>query len=160
MNEVKRLFMELYYEVFKISLLHAFADTIIFFLVMVNITTLVKVSYLFALGLSVVFIVVDVTYRMKKTTLKDIEAVNPQVQDILRTARDNTDETNFMVLAMFEELIQRMKSVSAGSILNHRNLMIKILVVCLLSFSVIVVSANNIHVPQSLFDPNTYYKFF
>jgi hypothetical protein len=160
MSEVKRLFAELYYEVFKISLLHASADTIIFFTLMLNITTLFKIRTYFALGLSLVFLIGDVTYRMKKTTLKDIEAKNPQVQDILRTARDNTDEGNFMVLAMFEELIQRMKSVSAGSMMNHWNLMLKVLIVCALSFSVIVVSANNIHVPKSVFDPDTYYKWF
>ena len=38
--------------------------------------------------------------------------------------------------------------------------MIKILVVCLLSFSVVMVSANNIHVPKSVFDPDTYYQWF
>jgi hypothetical protein len=160
MNEVKRLFVELYYEMFKISLLHAFADTIIFFTIMLNITTLLRANFYFALILSLVFIIADVTYRMKRTTLKDIEAKNPQVQDILRTARDNSDGNNFMVLAMFEELIQRMKSVSAGSMMNHKNLTLKILIVCALSFSVIVVSANNIHVPQSVFDPNTYYSWF
>ncbi len=160
MSEVKRLFKELYIEVFKISILHASADSIIFFMVALNVTTLVDVTYIFALVLAFVFLIGDVAFRMKKTTLREIEGKNPQIKDILRTARDNEDGSNFMILAMFEELIQKMKSVSAGSILNQKNLMVKILVVCALSFSVVMVSANNIHIPKSVFDPDTYYQWF
>ena len=160
MAEVKRLFAELYYEVFKISFLHAFTDSIIFFMVMLNITTLLDVRFYFALIVSLLFMLGDVLYRMKHTTLRDIEAKNPQVKDILRTARDHAERTDFMVLAMFEDLINRMKSVSAGSILNQQRLLLKIIAVCVLSFSVIIVSAHNIHVPKSVFDPDTYYKWF
>lgn len=160
MSNVKRLFGELQHEVFKISVLHAAADSIIFFMVALNITTLLNVKFYFALVAAVLFVLGDVLYRMKHTTLRDIEKKNPQVSDILRTAKDNTDNTDFMVLAMFEDLIQRMKSVSAGSILNQQRLMLKIVMVCVLSFSVIMVSANNIHVPKSVFNPDTYYQWF
>ncbi|MBW2996729.1 hypothetical protein KY349_00140 [Candidatus Woesearchaeota archaeon] len=160
MADVKKLFKELHIEVLKISLLHASADSIIFFMVALNITTLLDVRFYFALTAALLFMLGDVMYRMKKTTLKDIEKKNPQVDDILRTAKDNTDESSFMVLAMFEDLIQRMKSVSAASILNQKNLMLKIVFVCALSFSVIIVAANNIHVPKSMFDPDTYYQWF
>lgn len=160
MSEVKRLFKELYIEVFKISFLHAFTDSIIFFMIMLNLTTLVDVTSYVAIAISAVFLVGDITYRMKRTTLQQIEDKNPQIKDILRTARDHSEGSNFMVLAMFEELIQKMKSVSPASILNQKNLTIKILVVCLLSFSVVMVSANNIHVPKSVFDPDTYYRWF
>lgn len=160
MSEVKRLFKELYVEVFKISFLHAFTDSIIFFMVALNITTLLDVTSYIAMAAAVLFLFADVLFRMKHTTLRQIEDKNPQIQDILRTARDNMENTSFMVLAMFEELIQKMKSVSAGTLLNQKNLTIKILVVCVLSFSVVIVSANNIHVPKSWFDPDMYYKWF
>jgi hypothetical protein len=160
MAEIKRLFVELYYEVFKISVLHASADAIIFFMVALNITTLLDLRFYVALVAAALFMLGDVLYRMKRTTLKEIEQKNPQIQDILRTARDNVEGHDFMVLAMFEDLIHKMKSVSAGSILNQRNLLIKVLVVCVLSFLVIIVSANNIHVPKSVFDADTYYKWF
>jgi hypothetical protein len=160
MVNVKRLFAELYYEVFKISFLHAFTDSIIFFMIALNITTLLDVRYYFAIIASLLFLLGDSLYRMKHTTLKQIEDKNPQVQDILRTARDNVEGKDFMTLAMFEDLIKKMKSVSSGSILNQRNLLIKIVLVCALSFSVIIISANNIHIPKSVFDPDTYYKWF
>jgi hypothetical protein len=160
MAEIKRLFKELYYEIFKISILHASADAIIFFMVALNITTLLDLKFYFALVAAVFFMLGDTLFRMKHTTLREIEQKNPQVSDILRTANDNVEGTNFMILAMFEDLIQKMKSVSAGSILNQQKLMIKVVVVCVLSFSVIIVAANNIHVPKSIFDPDTYYKWF
>ena len=160
MAEIKRLFVELYYEVFKISLLHATTDAVIFFMIALNITTLLRLKFYFALGAALIFLIGDVIYRMKKTTLQQIEEKNPQIRDILRTARDYVEGSDFMVLAMFEELIQKMKSVSAGSILNQQNLVVKVFVVCLLSFSVIIISANNIHVPESVFDPDTYYNWF
>lgn len=160
MAEVRRLFVELYYEVFKISLLHAFTDSIIFFMVALNLTTLLDVSFYFALGASLLFMLGDVIVRMKHTTLNAIEKRNPQIQDILRTARDNVDGKDFMILAMFEDLIHKMKSVSAGSLMNQRDLLLKILVICALSFSVIAVSAHDVHIPKSVFDPDTYYKWF
>ncbi|MBU2560960.1 MAG: hypothetical protein KKD17_01590 [Nanoarchaeota archaeon] len=160
MSEVKRLFTELYIEVFKISFLHAFTDSVIFFMVALNMTTLLDITFYISLVASALFLLADLLFRMKHTTLRDIEAKNPQIQDILRTARDHVEGTNFMVLAMFEELIQKMKSVSAGTLLNQKNLVIKVVIVCLLSFSVVIVSANNIHIPKSVFDPDTYYKWF
>jgi hypothetical protein len=160
MNDIKRLFAELNQEIFKISLLQSFTDTIIFFLVALNITTLLRVKFYFALGTAFLFLIGDVMYRMKKTTLDQIELKNPNVRDILRTAKDNENRNSFMILAMFEDLIQRMKEVSASSILNQRKLLIKTLIVCLLSFSVIMTSANNIHVPKSVFDINNYYNWF
>jgi hypothetical protein len=160
MSEIKRLFKELYIEVFKISILHAVIDMVIFFMVALNITTLLDVTYYIAVLASLLFLMADVMYRMKRTTLRQIEERNPQVQDILRTARDHMQSENFMVLAMFEELIQRMKGVSVASLLEQRNLVLKIMVVCALSFLVVMVSANNIHIPKSVFDPDTYYKWF
>lgn len=160
MSEVQRLFSELRYEVFKISILHAATDSLIFFMVSLNITTLLGLKFYFALAAAALFMLGDLLVRMKHTTLKEIEKRNPNVSDILRTARDHANNKDFMVLAMFEDLIQRMKSVSAASILNQQRLMLKIVVVCALSFSVIMVSANNIHVPESVFDPDTYYKWF
>jgi hypothetical protein len=152
--------MELYYEVFKISVLHAFTDSIIFFMISLNITTLLAVKYYFALIASALFMLADVLVRVKHTTLREVEEKNPQVKDILRTARDNMDSSDFMVLAMFEDLIQKMKSVSAGTLLNFNRLMVKTIIVCVLSYSVIMVSANNIHVPKYVFDPDTYYQWF
>ncbi len=160
MSEIKYLFRELYYEVFKISFLHASADAIIFFLVVLNITNILTLSYYVALILTGLFFVSDVIFRMKKTTLQKIEAKNPDVQDILRTAKDHYNEDNFMVKAMFEDLINRMRSVSAGSLMNNKELLVKVLIMCVLSFSVIVLSAYDVHIPKGVFDPNSYAKWF
>ncbi|HII72331.1 TPA: hypothetical protein HA265_06265, partial [Candidatus Woesearchaeota archaeon] len=72
MAEIKRLFVELYYEVFKISLLHAFTDSVIFFMLSLNITTLLDVRWYFAIVASFLFLLGDVLFRMKHTTLKQI----------------------------------------------------------------------------------------
>lgn len=160
MTEIKQLFRELYFEVFKISFLNASADSIIFFLIALNLTNLLTLPYYVALTLSILFLIGDVIYRMRITTLRKIEEKNPNVQDILRTAKDHYNSDNFMVKAMFEDLIARMKSVSAGSILNMRNTVVKVLIMCALSFSVIVLSAYNIHVPESVFDPSSYKEWF
>lgn len=160
MSDIQELFRELYFEVFKISFLHAFTDTIICFFVALNLTTLVDVAFYYAFIVATIFLVADLAYRMKKTTLKKIEDNNPEVRDILRTAKDNYDRNDFMVLAMFEDLIKRMKKVSAGSMMNSKDLFIKVTIMCVLSFSILAISANDIHVPKSVFDPDTYYKWF
>jgi hypothetical protein len=160
MQEIKSLFNELYWEVFKISFLHAFTDSIICFFIALNITTLIDISYIYAFFISILFIVADLTYRMKVTTLKKIEASNPEIRDILSTARDHANQNSFMVFAMFEDLIRRMKTVSSGSFLKSSDLFIKVAVMCVLSFSVVIVSANDVHIPKSVFDAHTYQQFF
>ncbi|HII72704.1 TPA: hypothetical protein HA265_08160, partial [Candidatus Woesearchaeota archaeon] len=58
------------------------------------------------------------------------------------------------------DLIERMRQVSAGSILNSKEIILKVLIMCALSFSVILMSAHNVHVPKSVFDPDSYAKWF
>ena len=160
MAEIKHLFRELYYEVFKISFLNATADSIIFFLVALNLTSILTLRYYVALIATLLFLVADIMFRMKKLTLQKIESKNPNIQDILRTAKDHYNEENFMVKAMFEDLIIRMKSVSAGSILNNKEMTIKVLIMCALSFSVILLSAYDVHVSEELFNPGSYKDWF
>lgn len=160
MKEIESLFKELYREVFKISFLHAFTDAIICFFLALNVTTLLAVHFIYAFFFAVLFLVADMAYRMKRSTLKSIEDQNPDVRDILRTARDNANESSFMVLAMFEDLIRRMKTVSSESFLDKKDLFLKVGIMCMLSFSVVVISANDIHVPKSVFDADTYYHMF
>jgi hypothetical protein len=160
MDDIKALFKELYREVFKISFLHAFTDSLICLFVALNLTTLLDVSFIYAFIASFIFLLADLAYRMKKTTLKTIEEGNPEIRDILSTARDNANKDNFMVLAMFEDLIKRMKTVSSGSFMEKRGLLLKVGIMCALSFSIIVISSTNLHVPKSIFDPDTYNKFF
>lgn len=160
MYEIKKLFRELYYEVFKIVLIHSIADALIVFLILLNITALFRVRFYYALVISLVMLLIDIILRMRHVKLKKIEQKNPQINEILRTARDNYNGEDFMVRAMFEELIAKMKSVSAGSIAESKVLFFKLVAVCILSFAVIIISASNIHVPKEVFDVDNYYKFF
>ncbi|MFC1722639.1 hypothetical protein ACFL0V_00715 [Nanoarchaeota archaeon] len=160
MSQIKKLFRELYYEVFKISLVNASADSIIFFLLALNITHLFNLSTYITLAATLLWLIGDVAFRMKKTTLRRIEHKNPNIRDILRTAKDHYNREDFMVLAMFEDLIVRMKTVSAGSILNSKEMILKVLIMCALSFSVIMLAGNDIRVPESVFDPSNYKDWF
>jgi hypothetical protein len=160
MDEITKLFSELYYEVFKVAFLHSIFDSLIVLLAGLMLGFVLNVNYLVMIGIAILFFIVDLIVRMRSVKLKYIEEKNPQVNEILRTARDNYDKDNYMVRAMFDDLVERMRSVSPGSIVRMPELILKSAVICVLLFSIIFVAANNYHVSRDFFhfDPVEFFS--
>lgn len=147
-DKIKSLFRELRWEAFKIIVLDSILESVLFFFILHIIVSFFKLPNYISIIVAALFFMGNVNYRMKRVKLKDIEKHNPSIKEILRTANDNVNENNFVALALFEDLIQRMKNVSAGSMMKHGKVLTKMLAVFMLGFVMIVLSANNITIDK------------
>jgi hypothetical protein len=128
-------------EFIKVNLIQAALDSIIAFLALnlvlflLNIKIIAASVHYRALALiTLVFFLVDWVHRSRKYRLEIYEEKNPQLQEILRTARDNIENQNIVSQAMFDDLMNRARSVTSESIIPSTDIIKKIVLVGLLSF--------------------------
>lgn len=138
---VEKLLKRLRREFIKVNLIQAALDSIIVFLslnlvlFLLNVTLINEALHLRVLaGFTFLFLLGDWVHRSRKYKLEIYEEENPQLQEILRTARDNLDNQNIVSQAMFDDLMDRARSVTSESIIPSTEIIKKILVVGLLSF--------------------------
>jgi len=142
---VETLFKRLKREFVKVNLLQACLDTLMFFLcanLILFLFSLKITSYIpniqALVGLSTVFFLVDLFYRARTYKLEIYEQKNPELHEILRTARDNLNKNNIASQAMFDELMDRSRSVTSESIIPSKRIIQKVVIVGILSFLTVV----------------------
>lgn len=138
---VEKLLSRLRREFIKVNLLQAALDSLLFFLsvnlglFLFSLTVTKSYTNLEVLAaLSFVVFAGDLVYRTRKYRLEVYEEKNPELKEILRTARDNLGSSNIVSQAMFDELMDRSRSVTSESIIPSTRIIQKILVVGVLSF--------------------------
>lgn len=142
---VETLFKRLKREFVKINLLQACLDTLGFFLsfnLILFLFSLRITSYLpnnqALIGASLLFFIGDLAYRTKNYRLEIYEQKNPELHEILRTARDNLGKNNIASQAMFDELMDRSRSVTSESIIPSKRIIQKVVIVGALSFLTVI----------------------
>ncbi|MDY6765877.1 MAG: hypothetical protein SVW77_00760, partial [Candidatus Nanohaloarchaea archaeon] len=141
MADVDQVLTRLKREFLKVNLLQASLDALIVFLTLnlvlflfgVEIVPGVSTTKILA-GVGIVFFLADLTYRAHQYRLEIYEERNPELREILRTARDYRHSDTFVTRAMVQDLLKRMRTVTSDSIIPTRALIQKILVVGALSF--------------------------
>ncbi len=134
MEPIKRLFKEVGAEVYKVIILESLLDAGISFFMLQLFFAFFTMSMLIPLVISLAFFGWLISHRAKTFQLKTVEDRNPEVKEILRTARDNIGNENMLTLALFNELIEKMKTVSVGSLINQRKVITKLFTVGVLAF--------------------------
>lgn len=131
----QRLFGELKWEVFKIILVNELLNSSIVFFILNFATAFFNLSFFFALLPALAFL----TYRMirmwRSSTVRRIEQGNPEVNEILRTAYDNRQQSSFMIQALMYELQRKISTVSTGVLLSPRRVFVKFVIVILLAIT-------------------------
>ena len=142
---VETLFKRLKREFIKVNLLQACLDTLMFFLafnLVLFLFSLQITSYLTnnqsLLAASTIFFLIDLAYRARNYQLELYEKKNPELHEILRTARDNLNKKNIASQAMFDELMDRSRSVTSESIIPSKRIIEKVLIVGALSFMTVI----------------------
>jgi len=125
---IEDLFDRLKREFIKIKILQGFLDAIIAVLA-VNLI-------LFSLGLSqnLVFLastglfcfVISYYYRVQDYSVEIYEDKNSELNEILRTARDNLDQRDEVTHSLFNDVADRTRSITSESILPSENIMKKL----------------------------------
>lgn len=138
---VEKLLKRLRREFIKVNLIQAALDAIMVFLAsnlvlfLLNITIVsTSMHYRILFVSSFIFLLVDWLRRSRKYRLEIYEEENPELREILRTARDNLDNQNIVSQAMFDDLMERARSVTSESIIPGKQILQKIMVIGILSF--------------------------
>lgn len=138
---VEQLLKQLKREFIKINLLQSLLDGLVFFLTTnlvlfffnVNIFQTIPNSYMIA-ALSLLFTVSDLYWRTQQYDLELYEEKNPELKEILRTARDNIDKNNIVSQALFDDLLNRARRITSESIIPAKQIIYKTLAVGILAF--------------------------
>ncbi len=139
--KVEDLLEQMRREFIKVKVLQAILDGLIFFLVMnlflflfdFQMTSLMSNLEVVAI-MSAVFSTGDLLYRSRKYRLEIYEQKNPELQEVLRTARDNIDKENIVSQALFDDVLERARKVTSESIIPAKRIVWKTLIVGFLSF--------------------------
>ena len=139
--KVEKLLKRLKIEFIKVNLIQASLDSILFFLVSNLFLFLFSIqltnsfeNYVILGGLTFFFFLGDLFYRIRTYHLEIYEEKNPELREVLRTARDNIDKSNTVSQALFDELIERARSITSESIIPSREIIQKIVLIGFLCF--------------------------
>lgn len=159
---IEDLLKQLRREFIKVNLIQAALDTLVFFLSLNLVVFFLSVDFStrFAnvevlASLSSVVFIADVVYRSYNYRLEIYEEENPELREVLRTARDNLDTQNVVSQALFEDVLERARSVTSDSIIPSKVIIQKILLVGVLSFLTVLSGIADLQVDaggRSLFE--------
>jgi uncharacterized membrane protein len=140
MADIRKLFTELRWEVAKTLLVDVALSATIVFLALHLVLSFFGIPFWISAIIAFIFLIFRFRTRMARFQLKLIEDKNTTVKEMLRTARDNINDTSIMGAALFADVIDRMRNVNVGAILNMRALTFKAIAVGILSVAVIMSS--------------------
>lgn len=151
--KVEKLLRRLKIEFIKINLLQACLDAIMIFLIgnLTLYTLDLEVTGPYSnlnvlIGATSLLFLVDLVYRVRKYNVELYEEKNPELNEILRTARDNVDKKNIASQALFDELVETARDVTSESIIPSQEIIRKVLVIGVLCFLTIFSGLLNIHI--------------
>lgn len=77
-----------------------------------------------AIGLSLVFFVVDVAFVYRSRTVEAFESFNPEVRQALRTARDvaEDDRDDTMTRQLYRNVLERLEDTTSEGFISHRRM--------------------------------------
>lgn len=137
---------ELKGEVTKIILLDSLLNSVLIFLIFYLVFVLINIWPLFAFipGVSAFFIIYIL--KQRNASLRDVEKKNPIVEEMLRTAADNVDDTNIMAQALNNDVLKKMRLVSTSTFVSIPGVLYKILSISVIFFLAMFFASSNIHV--------------
>ena len=136
----------------KIVFIYSFLDSLMVFFIIYFVASFFNIKFLYIILIpgvvTLIFFIANFITRINKMRLKNMEDANPQIKEMLRTAHDNMGENNIMMMALFEELKGKMKTVSSGNLLESRVIITRIVSAVVIVFLTISVSAFNVNLKK------------
>ena len=152
MKPINALFNEVKLEMLKVALIYSFLDSIMIFFIIYFLISFFNINFLFTIlipgVITFIFFIVNFITRINRLKLKTMEEANPQIKEMLRTAHDNMNEENLMMIALFEELKGKMRTVSSGNLLESKRIITRIISAVIIVFLIIFVSAINVNLKK------------
>jgi len=148
MPPITSLLHELRFETLKVALLNGFLDATILFLGLVLILSIFSIGIMIPLIVAILFLIFDIWRYMRKVSLRYIEDRNPEVREMLRTAADNKHSDSLMAQALFADVIERMRRISGGTLLDFQKIGLKLAALFLLSLILVSLAFFNIDIQK------------
>ncbi len=146
MAEIKRMFGEVQYELLKIILLNVFLSTVILFLAADLVALVFNMPIWYVIVAALLYFAIVLWSEARKVSVAQVERSNPELKEMLRTAKDNEDGDTLMAHALFHEVLEKMKRVSSGTFLDFRKLMAKLAAVFVLAIVLVSIAFFNVNV--------------
>jgi len=140
MGNMQRLFRELKFEVIKIAVFRAFLNSLIFMLIIAIIFSFLSVSIVYAVVLALIFFFMNVYLYYASVSLKKIEDANPEVREMLRTAKDTLEEDGIMIRALHQDLLKKAKKIYSGNLISYKHFMMKLGIIGVLLVATIFIA--------------------
>ena len=145
---VRGMFMEVQYELVKIILLNVFLSTVIVFLIADIIGLVFNMPLWYVIAAAFIYFLVMMMVEVRKISIRRVEQRNPEMREILRTAKDNLNEDTLMAHALFYEVLEKMRRVSSGTFLDFKKLVFKLSAVFLLAIILVGLAFFNINIQR------------
>jgi hypothetical protein len=147
-SPIKNMFNEVQYELVKIILLNVFLSTVILFLIADLIALVFNMPIWYVMVTAFLYFIIMMIVEIRRISIHHVEQKNPDLREILRTARDNQNEDSLMAHALFYEVLEKMKRVSSGTFLDFRKLMFKLCTVFVLAIVLVSIAFFNINIQR------------
>ncbi|MFO7793860.1 MAG: hypothetical protein R6V35_02680 [Candidatus Nanohaloarchaea archaeon] len=128
---IETLLKRLKREYWKIKALQSSLDTLILVLGLNFLAFLASFEYDFRIlgGIAAVFFLGNLIYRTRGYSVEIYEDQNDELQELLRTARDNLDKRDTVSEALFGDVMERARTVSSESIIPSERIVQKLFLV-------------------------------
>jgi hypothetical protein len=147
-SPIKSMFNEVQYELVKIILLNVFLSSIILFMIADLVALVFNMPIWYVLVTALIYFIIMMIVEVRRISIHHVEQKNPDLREILRTAKDNQSEDTLMAHALFYEVLEKMKRVSSGTFLDFRKLMFKLCVIFALAIVLVSIAFFNINVQR------------
>lgn len=128
---IEGLLKRLKREYWKVKVLQSSLDTLILVLLLNFIAFLAGYSYDFRIlgGVAAAFFLINLFIRTRDYSVEIYEQENSELQELLRTARDNLDKRDEVSEALFGDVMDRARTVTSESIIPSEILVQKLFLI-------------------------------
>ncbi|MCB9358306.1 hypothetical protein H6503_00085 [Candidatus Woesearchaeota archaeon] len=133
MTNIRGLFKELKYEIFKNILVVTFLRSVIAFFIFYMFASLFDLWYVFSFLFAAAYFSVRLYKQMKRIRIKVFEEHNPEIKEMLSTAADNQDKENIVLTELFKEVIEKVRKLSSGTLIVPKEILIMIILIPILA---------------------------
>ncbi len=142
---IEQLIKTLKREFYKVNFLQSTLDSVILFLILNTLQIFVQLplptalaDYKVIAAFSGIFLLLNFFYRSRNYNIEIYENENPELNELLRTAKDNVDKNNTASRALFNEIKEISRNVSSESIIPNNQILGKTLLIGVLSIGVVM----------------------
>lgn len=145
MKPIGKALLELRTVLFSIGLFNSGIDSMLVLLFCLLGTLIIGLPWQVALVPAGIYFVWHTRTILKALGYMDVESRVPQLKEALRTAADNLSAENEVVHSLHEEVLHKMHLIQTSSFIGFGKVTRQLLVIALLCFAIISVSALGIH---------------